>query len=55
MPKFQYEAMNQAGQEIRDEVDANSTEEALQDPPARLLPHQDPPEGRQKGRSERRP
>ena len=29
MPKFQYEAMNQAGQEIRDEVEANSTEEAL--------------------------
>ncbi len=29
MPKFQYEAMNQAGQEIKDEVEANSTEEAL--------------------------
>lgn len=29
MPKFQYEAMNQAGQEVKDEVEANSTEEAL--------------------------
>lgn len=29
MPKFQYEAMNQAGQEIRDEVEASTTEEAL--------------------------
>jgi type IV pilus assembly protein PilC len=29
MPKFQYEAMNQAGQEIKDEVEANTTEEAL--------------------------
>jgi len=29
MPKFQYEAMNQAGQEIRDEIEANTTEEAL--------------------------
>ncbi len=29
MPKFQYEAMNQAGQEIKDEVEAASTEEAL--------------------------
>ena len=29
MPKFQYEAMNQAGQEVKDEVEAASTEEAL--------------------------
>jgi len=29
MPKFQYEAMNQSGQEIRDEIEAASTEEAL--------------------------
>lgn len=29
MPTFQYEAMNQAGQEVKDEVDAPSTEDAL--------------------------
>ncbi len=29
MPTFQYEAMNQAGQEVKDEIDAPSTEEAL--------------------------
>ena len=29
MPTFQYEAMNQAGQEVKDEIDAPSTEDAL--------------------------
>ena len=29
MPTFQYEAMNAAGQEVKDEVEANSTEEAI--------------------------
>lgn len=29
MPIFQYEAMNQAGQEVKDEIEALSTEEAL--------------------------
>ncbi len=29
MPTFQYEAMNQAGQEVKEEIDAPSTEEAL--------------------------
>ncbi len=29
MPKFTYEAMNQAGQEVKDEIEAVSTEEAL--------------------------
>ncbi len=29
MPKFQYEAMNAAGQEVKDEVDAASSEEAI--------------------------
>jgi type IV pilus assembly protein PilC len=29
MPTFQFEAMNQAGQEVKDEVDAPNTEEAL--------------------------
>ena len=29
MPKFQYQAMNQAGKEIKDEIEAPSTEEAL--------------------------
>ena len=29
MPTFSYEAMNQAGQEIKDEVEAVSTEDAL--------------------------
>jgi type IV pilus assembly protein PilC len=29
MPTFQYEAMNQAGQEVKDEIEAPSTEEAL--------------------------
>ncbi len=29
MPTFQYEAMNQAGQEVKEEIDAASTEDAL--------------------------
>jgi len=29
MPKFQYEAMNAAGQEVKDEIDAPSSEEAI--------------------------
>ena len=29
MPTFMYEAMNQAGQEVKDEVEANTTEDAL--------------------------
>ena len=29
MPTFQYEAMNQAGQEVKDEVEAQSVEDAL--------------------------
>ncbi len=29
MPTFQYEAMNQAGQEVKDEIEAQSTEDAL--------------------------
>ncbi|MCZ6654978.1 MAG: type II secretion system F family protein [Planctomycetota bacterium] len=29
MPTFQYEAMNQAGQEVKEEIDAGSTEDAL--------------------------
>ncbi len=29
MPKFAYEAMNQAGQEVKDEIDAASSEDAL--------------------------
>ncbi len=29
MPKFSYEAMNQSGQEVKDEIEAVSTEEAL--------------------------
>ena len=29
MPTFQYEAMNQAGQEVKDEVEAQSSEDAL--------------------------
>jgi len=29
MPTFQYEAMNQTGQEVKDEIDAQSTEDAL--------------------------
>jgi len=29
MPTFQYEAMNQAGQEVKDEIEAQTTEEAL--------------------------
>ncbi|MHC4443878.1 MAG: type II secretion system F family protein [Planctomycetota bacterium] len=29
MPTFHYEAMNQAGQEVKDEIDAQSTEDAL--------------------------
>ena len=29
MPTFAYEAMNQAGQEVKDEIDAASTEDAL--------------------------
>jgi type IV pilus assembly protein PilC len=29
MPTFQYEAMNQAGQEVKDEIDAQSVEDAL--------------------------
>ena len=29
MPTFQYEAMNQAGQEVKEEIDAATTEDAL--------------------------
>ena len=29
MPTFQFEAMNQAGQEVKDEVEAPNSEEAL--------------------------
>ena len=29
MPTFQYEAMNQAGQEVKDEIEAQSVEDAL--------------------------
>ncbi len=29
MATFQYEAMNQAGQEVKDEIDAQTTEDAL--------------------------
>lgn len=29
MPTFQYEAMNSAGQEIKDEIDAASAEDAI--------------------------
>ena len=29
MPTFQYEAMNQAGQEVKEEIDASTTEDAL--------------------------
>ena len=29
MPKFVYEAMNQTGQEVKDEIEAQSTEDAL--------------------------
>ena len=29
MPKFQYVAMDQSGQEVKDEIEAGSTEDAL--------------------------
>ncbi|MEP0842692.1 MAG: type II secretion system F family protein, partial [Phycisphaerae bacterium] len=29
MPTFEYEAMNQAGQEVKDKVEAATTEDAL--------------------------
>ena len=51
MPTFQYEAMNQAGQEVKDEIDAQSAEDAIAKIRSHgLLPHQGPGEGRQEGR-----
>ena len=57
MGVFAYEAMNSSGQEVKDEIEAATTEEAIcQDSRQGVLPDQGPGKGRKEGgQEERRP
>ena len=56
MPTFAYEAMNSSGQEVKDEIEAANSEEAIAKIRGKgLFPHQGPGKGRQEeGRRRRR-